>query len=119
VKRKIEATPTLSLKTETGSMAVSTPEATALDLVRYVKACGGLGNVATVLAELSERIDPAQLFEAAQIDGERAVAQRLGYLLDVALATDKAAALASWLSGHRLCTWRLRPTRRSRAPQRR
>ncbi len=114
VKRKIEATPTLRLKTDTGSMAVSTPEVTALDLVSYVKACGGLGNVATVLAELSEKIDPTELVVAAQIDGERSVAQRLGYLLDVVLATDKAAALASWLAGQQTVYVPLRPTRKMR-----
>jgi hypothetical protein len=37
-------------------MRVSTPEATALDLVRYVTAAGHIGNVATVLAELSEKL---------------------------------------------------------------
>jgi predicted transcriptional regulator of viral defense system len=114
VKRKIEATPTLSLKTDTGSIAVSTPEATALDLVRYVKACGGLSHVATVLAELSEKIEPAQLVEAARIDGERSVAQRLGYVLGVVEAAEKAAALAAWLSGQRTVYVPLRPTRATR-----
>ncbi len=39
-------------------MRVSTPEATALDLVRFVTAAGHIGNVATVLAELSEELTP-------------------------------------------------------------
>ena len=56
-KRHFEPTPTLQMKTETGSMRVSTPEATALDLVRYASSAGHLANVATVLAELAEKID--------------------------------------------------------------
>ena len=40
----------MEMKTETGAMRVSTPEATALDLLRYLEGAGHLGNVATVLA---------------------------------------------------------------------
>src|SRR5437762_5813230 len=43
-KRKLARTPVMSLKTSTGTMRVSTPEATALDLLRYVDAAGFLSN---------------------------------------------------------------------------
>lgn len=82
VKRRLDATPTEAVKTETGSMKVSTPEATALDLVRYVRAAGGLSNVATVLVELAERLDPARLGQVVAGESEAACLQRLGYLLD-------------------------------------
>jgi predicted transcriptional regulator of viral defense system len=93
-KRHPEKTSTTQVATETGTMRVSTPEATAIDLVRYVSPAGGLNNVATVLAELAERLDPARLLEAAASDGELAHVQRLGYLLDLVAAGEYANELA-------------------------
>lgn len=93
-KRHHDRTATMELKTETGTMRVSTPEATAIDLVRYATAAGGLGNVATVLAELAERIDAALLGEAARTEVGLVRVQRLGYLLDRVGAGEGAEELA-------------------------
>lgn len=68
--------------TDTGTMRVSSPEATALDVVRFAHACGSWSNVATVLSELAERIDPDELYHAAQ-NRKTSEIQRLGYLLDL------------------------------------
>ncbi len=68
-------------KTETGSMRLSSPALTALDLVRYPHASGGIDHAATVLSELAGRIDPERL-DALAPKFERSVVQRLGYLLD-------------------------------------
>ena len=51
-KKGMANTPTVPIKTPTGDVRVSTPEATALDLVRYPQHAGSLSNVATVLADL-------------------------------------------------------------------
>lgn len=76
-------TPTQKIKTNTGYITVSTPEATAFDLIQYVRVSGHLGNVATVLSELSEKIDPNKLAETAEkAKVELACAQRLGFILD-------------------------------------
>ncbi|MBI5510428.1 MAG: type IV toxin-antitoxin system AbiEi family antitoxin [Deltaproteobacteria bacterium] len=111
VKRGVKATPTESRKTDTGAMAVSTPEATALDLVRYPKASGGLGNVATVLSELVERLDGPRLAKVARSEGERATAQRLGYLLDRIGGGGVSGELARWIGKSRARVVPLRPTR--------
>ncbi len=67
-------------KTDTGTMRVSSAALTALDLLRYTHASGGIDTVATVLSELSDSIDPNQL--SALCKGvEKSVVQRLGYLL--------------------------------------
>ena len=92
-KAHLGRTPTVGVKTPTGEIRVSTPEATALDLVRYQEHCGGLSNVATVLRELAERLDGNQLMRVAQADGEVAYAQRLGYLLDLVGRDEVAHAL--------------------------
>ena len=72
--------PVMNRKTATGTMSVSTPAATAMDLVRYVHQCGGIDNVATVLSELAEGIEPAALAACVPL-ADAAVAQRLGWLL--------------------------------------
>ena len=54
---------------------------TALDLLRYPQASGGIDNVATVLAELAPAIEPDEL-ALLSTRVERSVVQRLGYLLD-------------------------------------
>src|SRR5277367_1317218 len=48
-------------KTDTGNMKLSTPELTALDLLRYMQVTGGLDAVATVLADLATHIESAKL----------------------------------------------------------
>lgn len=67
-------------KTETGAMKISTPALTALDLLRYPQATGGIDNIATLLTDLAEKINPAQLATLSAAT-EKPVVQRLGYLL--------------------------------------
>lgn len=68
-------------KTDTGEMKISSAALTALDLLRYPQASGGIDNIATILSDLGHKIESTQL---ATLSGvvERPVVQRLGYLLD-------------------------------------
>ena len=68
-------------KTDTGTMKISSAALTALDLVRYPQASGGIDIVATVLSDFGEKIDPEQLAALSAVVA-RPVVQRLGYLLD-------------------------------------
>ena len=68
-------------KTDTGTMKISSAPLTALDLLRYPQASGGIDNVATVLAELAPAIRPEEL-ALLSTRVERSVVQRLGYLMD-------------------------------------
>ena len=68
-------------KTDTGTMKISSAALTALDLLRYPQASGGIDNVATVLSDLGQKIDPKQLATVSALV-ERPVVQRLGYLLE-------------------------------------
>ncbi len=76
-------------KTDTGTMKISSAALTALDLLRYPQASGGIDSVATVLADLADTIDPGQL-AALSASVERPVVQRLGHLLEH-LGEDAAA----------------------------
>lgn len=98
--RTVEDPPAISKQTDTGSMRVSTPEVTAFDLVKFSAACGGWSNVATVLSELAERIDPGLLQALAEVRKTPEV-QRLGFLLDQAGQPRLADALLRALAARR------------------
>jgi len=83
---------TTPFNTQRGVIMVSTPEATALDLVGYQQHCGGLEHVATVLGELSEKLSSQKLADAAALVPIPWV-QRLGYLLHLVGAKAKATSL--------------------------
>lgn len=85
-------TPTETRNTRMGTVRLSTPAATALELVGYADRCAGLSHVATVLAELAESLDP----DALAAEGLRcpvAWVQRLGWLLERVDQPDLAQAL--------------------------
>lgn len=93
VKRgRADEVPVQSVNTPRGRLLVSTPEATAVDLVGYPDRAGGLDLVATVLAELAESIEPGTLVAAAKT-APVSWAQRLGYLLGRIGAADRTADL--------------------------
>lgn len=79
-------------KTDTGYMKVSSPELTALDLLRYPHASGGLDHIVTVLSELGGSIDPRKLATLSAAF-ERSVVQRLGHLLGRAGHQDRTRLL--------------------------
>jgi len=80
-RKRLADVPVQTFNTPRGTLLVSSPEATALDLVGYADLVGGLSHVGTVLSELAERIDPEKLSAAAET-APIPWAQRLGYLLD-------------------------------------
>ena len=108
MSRRLESAPVVEVQTDTGSMRVSTPETTAFDLVRFAPAAGHLSNVATVLGELAETIDPAALANLASLYVVP-VTQRLGYLLDLLGEGELAESLADALVGRRCRTILLLP----------
>jgi predicted transcriptional regulator of viral defense system len=97
--KMLDQVPVEKINTLRGSLIISTPEATAVDLVAYPDHAGGIDNVATLLSELAERIDPDRLVKAAQL-APMPIAQRLGYLLERVEAGDKAEALQAYVAAH-------------------
>jgi predicted transcriptional regulator of viral defense system len=91
-------------KTDTGHMKVSSPELTALDLLRYPHAGGGLDNIATVIADLAEHLNAGKLATLAAAY-ERSVSQRLGYLLDLFGRSERAGALHRMLTKRSTVPW--------------
>lgn len=95
-KRHWNKTLAIKHKTRTGYMQVSTPEATALDLVRYSFELGGLSSVAVVLSELTKHIQPTKLVRAAKAF-DLSVVQRLGFVLDKINERKLSDPLSRWL----------------------
>lgn len=95
-RKEIARVPTVSFNTPRGPIRVSSVEATALDLVGYPRHVGGLDNVATVLAELGEKIDGKLLAKVAKT-APLSWSQRLGHLLDRVGHEEKTVALAAFV----------------------
>ena len=85
-----------SLNMPRGILRISTPEATAVDLVGFHRRAGGMDHVATLLAELAEPMDPHKLLAAAEI-APITWAQRLGYLLESLGAGNLVAPLKDYV----------------------
>lgn len=98
-RKRLEEVPVQDFNTPRGAIRVSTPEATAVDLVGYQHHVGGLDQVATILSELAEKIDPEKLAEAVKT-APIPWAQRLGYLLEHVGAREKALPLKSYVRLH-------------------
>lgn len=101
LKREINSSFVIKIKTMTGYMCVSTPELTAVDLLKYLDAAGQINNAATVILELAEKIDSKKLLAVA-INSELPVVQRLGYLLDTFTRTDLTKPLYEWFCGRKV-----------------
>jgi predicted transcriptional regulator of viral defense system len=98
-RKRITDVPVQGFNTPRGTILVSTPEATAIDLVGYQHHAGGLDQVATILVELVEKIDPRKL-AAAAATAPIPWAQRLGYLLEHIEAVKKASELKAYVHKH-------------------
>ena len=95
-RKNMDKVPVSDFKTPRGYLKISTPAATAFDLVGYTHHAGGLDNVATILAELAEKIESKELATMAALS-PIAWAQRLGYLLDLVGAEEKTGELAGYV----------------------
>jgi len=109
-KTNIAVTPLEQMKGYVGYLPVSTPEATALDVVRYYRRAGGLGRVMTVLQELHETIDSRRLIQATKMDNCLSCAQRLGWLLEQTEFAGKAAKFHDWMAKQAPLPVRLNPS---------
>lgn len=96
-RRNVAEIPTEPRNTLRGILSISTPEATAFDLVGYPGHAGGLSNVATVLSELAEKLDAGKL--SAEIPRSPLPwTQRLGHLLEAVGADRLAEPLAEHIA---------------------
>lgn len=101
VKRRIRDTPTQQLLNAFAPTRVSTPAATAFDLIRYATRIGGIGRAVETLRPLLPLIDQTALRAVLEAEDEVATAQRLGYVLDKTGKAKLAAVVENWLPAKR------------------
>ena len=81
-KEELSHTSTDLIKGHAGMFPVSTPAATALDLIAYANRIGGLDAIFTPLQELCEEMHEEDLIDSAYAVSNRSLLQRFGWLLD-------------------------------------
>jgi len=109
VRNRLSEVPMQHVNTPRGFLAVSTPAATAFDLVGYEAQVGGLDAVATVLIDLAEKLDPQELLALAPIVPLPWV-QRLGFLLELIAETPRAQTLKDFVRTRARTVVALRPS---------
>jgi predicted transcriptional regulator of viral defense system len=86
------------ISTPKSRLAVSTPEATAMDLLRFPKQSGGLNNITTILSELKDMISEENLKLLLEQQPEIAWKQRLGYIFEIINAPNLADVIKNYLA---------------------
>ena len=90
VKKTVEQTPTQLLANAFAPLQVSTPEATAFDLVHYAPRIGGISRAAETISPLLPLMRPAGLRRVLKIEDTPVTARRLGYVLERLKASNLA-----------------------------
>lgn len=97
VKRRVERTPVQQSPASYAPLRMSTPEATALDLVRYAQRIGGIGRARETLMPLLPSMRVPALRRTLDAEQNVLSAQRLGYLLERSGAERLSRAIHEWL----------------------
>jgi hypothetical protein len=97
VKRGVDGTPTQPLANAFAPIRVSTPAATAFDLIRYAGRLGGIARAVETLAPLIPLIRVPDLKAVLKAEDEVATAQRLGYILEINGRAELADVVERWL----------------------
>lgn len=107
-KKFMQNLPIQNITVSTGYLKISSPELTAIDLLKYPNKSGGLNHIATVLSELIESIDSEKLISLANQLHENICLQRMGYILEKIDPVDTESnekiikALAEYLASEKL-----------------
>jgi len=97
VKRHIGRTPTLQPVGAVAPIRVSSPEATAYDLIRHAGSIGGIERASETLRPMVPRLRRRELRRVLEAEGEVSVAQRLGFVLETFGGEGLAKVVADWL----------------------
>ena len=97
VKQGIARTPTQPLANAFAPLLVSTPEATAFDLIRYASRIGGIGRAMETLVPLVPLIQISEMKKLLEVENETSTAQRLGYIIERRGNSKLAAVIHDWL----------------------
>jgi len=113
VKRNIKQTPTQQLAGAATPLTISTPEATAFDLIRYSPNIGGIERAAETIAPLLPALRARELRRVLDSENAQTTAQRLGYIFEAGRAKKLAQTVHEWLP-HKLPVVPLAPLKGER-----
>ncbi len=99
VKKNLTQTPVMQPPGLHAPLAISSPEATALDLIAYSHRIGGIDRAAHVIAGMKPSMTIAGLSKALRAETESAVKQRLGYVFQVLGWEKQATEVQRHLTG--------------------
>jgi len=97
VKSGIARTPKQQLTRAAAPLWISTPEATAFDLIRYATSIGGIERAAETIGPLLPLLRARELKRVLEAEDEPATAQRLGFVLEAGGAKRLAQTIHDWL----------------------
>jgi hypothetical protein len=97
VKRGIERTPTQQTDGAVAPLLISTPEATAHDLIRYATRIGGIERAAETISPLLPLLRVSGLKRVLKSEGQSGVAQRLGFVMEACGGKSLAKVVRDWL----------------------
>ncbi len=97
VKRGIERTPTQQPEGAVAPLLMSTPEATAYDLIRYASSIGGIERAAETMRPLLPLLRGRELKRVLDGESEPGVAQRLGFIIEACGNRSLAKVVRDWL----------------------
>jgi len=97
VKRGIERTPTQQPEGAVAPLLMTTPEATAYDLIRYASSIGGIERAAETMRPLLPLLRGRELKRVLDGESEPGVAQRLGFIIEACGNRSLAKVVRDWL----------------------
>lgn len=97
VKQGIERTSKYQPEGATAPLWVSSPEATAYDLIRYAPSIGGIERAAETIRPLLPLFDARSLRRVLETENEIATAQRLGLVIEASGNRVLAKVVRDWL----------------------
>lgn len=97
VKRGIERTPTRQPDGAVAPLLISTPEATAYDLIRYATSIGGIERAAETIRPLLPLLRVRELNRVLNAENESGVAQRLGFVMEACGSRSLPKVVREWL----------------------
>ena len=103
--------PTKSFNTLSGMISVATPETLSIALVNAIGHAGGIDNVATILSELADQIDPKYLAKRIALGCPISSLQRLGYLVELLCRKDLADVILHAIQAKETHWVKLSPSR--------
>ncbi|WP_340116180.1 type IV toxin-antitoxin system AbiEi family antitoxin [Pelagibius sp. 7325] len=101
-KKALGKTPVVTATGGQTPFKVSTPEATVLDLLRYLKQSGGLPRVLQILNDLASQLRTVEFRKALKAHPEVTLVQRTGFILEALGHQTLSRCAAEALSGQRL-----------------